>query len=305
MSEYNYDDLNEIQQQYLARVGHGNAGEFMHQGSIDSLVHKGLIVWVAKYFGAVDDENDGYELTVAGRAVLAQADSAKPPVIDAATFANEHYDSKIANGECIVRDGYGDIVRNVKLTICIMSGTYRVTEQDGCDYLMHRSSSANKFTVTWVPQADSAKPEAGNDTAENLHNEWIAEKIRFQDRFTELMGNCQSYEDQIATLRSDLAAAREQVARLRAAACKAEALRQIWLKKSEVVNAAYDVLQASDKPYDARTKAYKDHDTLSKDSQRALWRFQDAIRNIGQSVWQEYLADQRKQAVLAGDEGGA
>lgn len=78
MSEYNYDDLNEIQQQYLARVGQGNAGEFMHQGSIDSLVHKGLIVWVAKYFGAVDDENDGYELTDLGRAVLAQADSAKP-----------------------------------------------------------------------------------------------------------------------------------------------------------------------------------------------------------------------------------
>lgn len=108
------------------------------------------------------------------------------------------------------------------------------------------------------------------------------------------------------TLQADLAAAREQVARMRAAACKAEELRQIWLKKSEVVNAAYDVLQASDKPYDARTKAYKDHDTLSKDSQRALWSFQDAIRNIGQSVWQEYLADQRKQAAaLAGDEGGA
>lgn len=112
--------------------------------------------------------------------------------------------------------------------------------------------------------------------------------------------------NKLSAAQAELASAKAEAGRLRTAACKAEELRQIWLKKSEITNAAYDVLQASDRPYDARTKEYKAHDTLSKESQRALWSFQDAIRNIGNSVWQSYLADQRKQAAAlqAGTEGG-
>lgn len=176
-----------------------------------------------------------------------------------------------------------------------------------------------------LAQAD-AKPDSGATGAKNAHveaGEFLPPITRHDDETWCEKGYNNGYEaaakiareqynlanywaDKNAELMTELASAKAEAGRLRTAACKAEELRQIWLKKSEITNAAYDVLQASDRPYDARTKEYKAHDTLSKESQRALWSFQDAIRNIGNSVWQSYLADQRKQAAAlqAGTEGG-
>jgi len=287
MSEITWAELTVRDREVLRLISDGKRGETFEDES--ELFNHGLITGKITH---------SMVLTDLGRAVLAQADSAKPPIIDAATFANEHYDSKIANGECIVRDGYGDIVRNVKLTICIMSGTYRVTEQDGCDYLMHRSSSANKFTVTWLAQADSAKPEGDAwgkpsrvretdiEALESDLNDAIETHQRDIVRIATL-------STEIDTLQTDLATAREQVARLRAALEDATRAISTSLELVKRVDNQLDTITFNMKQVvrvepEGVTRAV---DNIRRDSKNAVTRL-----GIGQ---------QEAAAVLAGDEGGA
>ncbi len=82
----NFDDLNEVQQQYLWSIAHGRHNPFLHQGSIDSLLNKGLIEQVASYFESERGyDNFRYVLTELGRSVIAQMqpDTGNPPTLAA------------------------------------------------------------------------------------------------------------------------------------------------------------------------------------------------------------------------------
>lgn len=65
---------------------------------------------------------------------------------------------------------------------------------------------------------------------------------------------------------------------------EAEAMRAKARELSTIETELYETLNNSAKPFDRRTKAWRDHDQARKESNIAWMDFNNALRNIGLSV---------------------
>ena len=234
----------------------------------------------------------------------------KPTAITAAEFIEGGYAAKIKAGECVVKSPLYKhyVITDVKPIKANSSGwDVAITDTKGT----YRTWTSAGLTVTWLPQADSAKPEGEVSDAVALARAQIArlrsalETIRDYptvevdmelghqvagmamqaevalEEYPSESGLLTILADKLTAAQADLATAREQVARLRAA----------LLTKSEI-----ETLELVDSDDDV------DLDIFDRLVERGLIVCVTTFSDSGESV---YCLSDLAAAALAGDEGGA
>lgn len=134
---------------------------------------------------------------------------AKPTTITAQEFVANDYAAKIAAGECVVKNPLykKEIIISIEL-IKPNSANWDIAIIDTRS--TYRSYSDTKLTVEWLPQAD-AKPDSGEALLpQTIHT------VRYGTPEFEQLER-EDCEREVARLQADLASAKAEAERLRAA----------------------------------------------------------------------------------------
>lgn len=217
----------------------------------------------------------------------------KSTTITAAEFIEGDYAAKIKAGECEIR-----LLACVDYILEAMPYS-----QKGWIKLLFRDrwtavEESDKFTVTWLAQADSAKPVISEtfdvDAFQHAIIDMHSALMMGKPITASMVNQAQKTHDEIvADLQRELSEAREQVARLRAALEDATRAISTSLELVKRVDNQLDTITFNMKQVvrvepEGVTRAV---DNIRRDSKNAVTRL-----GIGQ---------QEAAAVLAGDEGGA
>ena len=165
MSDITWAELSEGEQQVLKMMpivfwqDSGYEDYEHHKTAILSLNQRGLVI----------HSMTRYSITDAGRAVLAQADSAKPTTITVREYYRKNYILKVAKKECTVSvPGYaGSWVEDVEG----VGGMYLVKFQDYEGPHSFNFLPDDLLTVEWLPQQADAKPDSESTGAKNAQVE--------------------------------------------------------------------------------------------------------------------------------------
>lgn len=233
-----WEQLTEEQRYAFKEYGNGKRCYEFTSEAIGSLAYAGYFVLVQ------DDYSDSawYAITDKGRRVLAEAGQpttdSKPETITAKQFVDGNYAAKIAAGECVVTYTLSDKVIKIKNAPASLSNlqrniTHRLVfmtpdDSDIDDYF--DTTAYASLTVRWLPQQPTtASADAGGEHAELVqmsHNlEHVATQwVQLHQALSAALGlefepdeDVDRYTEELTRLRSELAAARGDITRLREA----------------------------------------------------------------------------------------